>query len=64
MTPTAQLVISYTEGKPLQVTGPLQNRMLCYAMLEAARDAIRDYKPDESRIVAPRFDLGNGRELG
>lgn len=41
------------------VQGPLQDKVLCYGMLEAARDAVRDYRGDEKRIVtAPANVLG------
>ena len=46
-----QLVIVLEPGGRVTVAGPIHDRALCYAMLELARDAIRDYKP--SAIVAP-----------
>lgn len=36
----------------VQVNGPITDRILCYEMLEAARDAIHDYKvPDGPQIA-------------
>ena len=52
------LTITYEPGMPVQVTGPIQDRMLCYAMLEMAKDAIRDFKMGQGEvspiIVPPR----------
>lgn len=44
--PPVQLVITMTPDGQVQVSGPLQNKVLCYGMLESARDAIRDFKPN------------------
>lgn len=37
------------------VTGPVDNKMACYAMLEMARDAIKDHHAAiaANKIVAP-----------
>lgn len=35
----------------VNVSGPVENKGLCYGMLEMARDAIKDFKP--SPIVKP-----------
>lgn len=42
-------------GKPLAVNAPLDNKMLCYAMLELARDLIKDYEP--SKIIKPTLHV-------
>jgi len=39
------LTITFSQGKPLQVTGPLQDKILCYGLLESARDAIKEFAP-------------------
>ena len=39
---TLTLLLS-AEGK-ITVIGPLENKMVCYAMLELARDEIRDFQ--------------------
>jgi hypothetical protein len=49
--PEATLIITYQAGGPVQVTGPIENKVLCYGMLEAARDLIKDFKP--SQIIQP-----------
>lgn len=38
-----QLVIALLEGK-VQVTGPLADKVLCYGLLMAAMDAVREYR--------------------
>jgi hypothetical protein len=43
----ATLTISVVPGEPPTVTGPLEDRMLCYALLEIARDVVKDFKPSE-----------------
>jgi hypothetical protein len=51
-----------TEGKKVEVTGPLGDKFLCYAMLEGAKDCIRDFKPNiiERANVLPLEMKGNG----
>lgn len=50
------LVITWDgPGTPLQVTGPVSDLMMCYAMLEAAKDAVRKQTAEAqaSPIIAP-----------
>jgi hypothetical protein len=42
-------------GTDVQVTGPILDKMLSYALLEMARDVIKDFKP--SQIVTPPLDF-------
>lgn len=53
MNEPAVLTISLdTQG--IRVEGPVTDKMLCYAMLEMARDAIKDQqRPQEPKIQAP-----------
>lgn len=37
--------------KGVQVNAPLQDKMICYAMLEMARDAIKDYVPPKVQVA-------------
>ena len=44
----------------INVNGPVGNKTLCYGMLEAAKDAVRDYvEANQSRIV-PALALPKG----
>ena len=58
-TPTVRwaLTITVTLEGALNVNGPLQDKMLCYGLLEMAKDAIRAHQVEPSRIVLPQ----NGR---
>jgi hypothetical protein len=51
--PTIVMTITYTPGKPVNVNGPLEDRLLCYAMLEMARDAIYEYKGSYIQVPIP-----------
>lgn len=50
----AKVTLSITfdpQTKGTTVTGPIEDKMLCYAMLEIARDSIKDFKPAEIQTV-------------
>ena len=56
------LTITLKQNGGVEVRGPIHNKILCYGLLSAAQDAIRDFKPvEEPRIslislaVAERF---------
>lgn len=53
MSNRAQLVIAISDQGEVTVTGPLHDKFVCYAMLEAARDTIKEWhdKAKQSRIV-------------
>ena len=42
MQPAAQLIITLSPDGQIQVNGPIDNKLLCYGMLDSAKDAIRD----------------------
>jgi hypothetical protein len=50
-----QLVITFDQMTgALNVNGPIQNALLCYGMLETAKDVIRQLvKDNQSSIVRP-----------
>lgn len=52
-----RLVIDLTDAGQLNVQAPLQDKILCYGLLEAARDVIKDYVAPESRIAVPPAGL-------
>lgn len=39
----SEIKITMDERGAIAVTGPLENRFMCYAMLEVARDVIKDH---------------------
>lgn len=62
--PDVTLTITQTPDGMVSVNGPLSNRAMCYAMLELARDVIKDHgdKAAKSPIVPahamPNIRLG------
>ena len=51
------LTITLSPGGQINVNGPIQDKVLCYGLLEFAKDLIRVYqKPtiEVPRIVAPK----------
>jgi hypothetical protein len=48
-----ELKISMAPGQQPEITGPLQDKMLCYAMLEIARDAIQGLNFEQPALVTP-----------
>lgn len=49
-----KIVFDAIKGRVVQVTGPLDNRFLCYGMLAEARDVVRKHseKPRGSVVEA------------
>lgn len=39
-----RLIIMLDEDGKVKLNGPLQNKLLCYGLLEVARDIIKDHK--------------------
>lgn len=48
-----QLVITMGANGALNVSGPIQNKLLAYGMLEMAREAIYQHHKDNERLVQP-----------
>ena len=60
---TTKLTITLSPNGQVSVTGPIDNAMLCYGLLEVAKDVVRMHvqKKAENGIVIPRIMLpGNG----
>ncbi len=49
----ATLVIEFDNLGDINVNGPITNKMLCYGMLENARDVVMNYKPIEVHNQMP-----------
>lgn len=47
--PRAQLVITLAADGTVGVNGPIQDKILCYGLLECARDAINGYAAKQAR---------------
>lgn len=51
-----QIVIELDE-KGVKVAAPLHDKVLCYGLLEIAKDVVRGHQQETQRIVAPPQDL-------
>jgi hypothetical protein len=58
--PSIGLLITMQPNGSINVQGPIPNKVLCYGLLEAARDIIQSYK--SSDIITP--DPGIRKDLG
>ena len=59
-----QLVITLKGVAGVEVHGPIADKVLCYGMLEMAKDAIREFKPPVGGLtiakgVPPSLNGGN-----
>jgi hypothetical protein len=48
---TFELVISMDETGNVSVNGPIENKIVCYGMLEVARQAVEKFEPKKKTIV-------------
>lgn len=48
-----ELKITIDDAGQLNVNGPIANKMMCYGMLEVAKDAIRETHERNQRLVQP-----------
>jgi putative aminopeptidase FrvX len=57
--PRAELRIIVTQEGKVEVTGPLDDKMTCYALLELARDVVKDHVDARARspIVPAHADF-------
>lgn len=45
----AELIIRITAEGKCEVSGPINDKFVCYAMLESARDAIKEYADSQAK---------------
>ncbi len=48
-----QLVVTLDETGQVGVSGPIQNQMLCFGLLEMAKIAINDHAKQNQQLVKP-----------
>lgn len=48
-----EIRIGLTEDGNVIVAGPIDDKILCYGMLEAAKDAVRQHKEKKASIQVP-----------
>lgn len=51
-----QLVITINERGEFSVTGPIDDKLTCYALLEAARDEIHAHCDKKKNLLQPTGD--------
>jgi hypothetical protein len=51
--PAAQIVITLYPNGQIQVSAPLENKMLCHGMIGVALDTIREFKPSDVPAILP-----------
>lgn len=49
------MTINVMDDGQVGIVGPLQDKVLCYGLLEVARDVIQNYKADVSPLVVPKL---------
>ena len=59
-----QLVISLNASGEINISGPIQDKVLCYGLLGIARDLVKDYVPQaitvpKGVIIPPLRGVGN-----
>ncbi len=47
----AQLAITMDDAGRINVNGPIENRVLCYGLLEAAKDAIKSHAEQSAQLI-------------
>jgi len=58
MEPQAQLLITLMVDGTVQVSGPIDNKLLCYGLLGCAQDAIREYKAKQTTNIISLPQMG------
>lgn len=54
--PDTQLTITLNERGQINVQGPIQNKLMCYGLLELAKDAIAEFHVQQAQKVQPATD--------
>lgn len=53
-------VVLLPDGR-VNINGPIANKLLCYGLLEIARDLVKDYDPQKVDITPVRMFFPNGQ---
>lgn len=51
MSPKAQLIITLEQTGKISISGPINDKILAYGLLEAARDAIKEFGDQQSKMI-------------
>lgn len=61
MEPVASITITLMKNGQIGVSGPINQKALCYGLLETAKDVVRDHKAEaQPELVLARGSLPNG----
>lgn len=57
-----KIIIERTDEGQVTINGPINDKILCYGLLETAKDAVREYNDSQRKsIITPVIQLpGNG----
>jgi len=53
------LMITMKQDGQVSVTGPINNKVICYGMLQTAVDLVRDFEPGIVQLSQPMAGLLN-----
>jgi hypothetical protein len=48
-----QLLITMEDSGQVRVDGPIGNKVLCFGLLEIAKEAVREYAEKNQKLVVP-----------
>jgi hypothetical protein len=53
----ATIVITMTNKGQINMNGPIDDKMLCYGLLEIAKEVVKTHNDNKAKIVRPAFQL-------
>ena len=56
--PRARIMITLHADGRAEISGPIQDKILCFGLLEMAKAIVATHQVDAPQIVAPRINLG------
>jgi uncharacterized phosphosugar-binding protein len=55
-----EISIRIMSNGQITVHGPLHDKILCYGVLDAAKDVVRNHKVEQKNILVPQIMVPNG----
>jgi hypothetical protein len=55
-----KIIITVSPEGNISVEGPLQNKIVMFGILEAAKDAVKNYDPTKVQLIQPVGPVANG----
>jgi hypothetical protein len=59
-----QITVTLNPNGSVSISGPINNKILCYGLLEAGRKALDDYVPQAAPEIVIPYPRSNGRLNG